>query len=234
MNDRDKRLFKTPLSGAYWLLAVKEFSSVRMLVIAAMLTALRIAMKAIEIPIAPNLNITFGFLVNSVGSMIYGPVVAIIASIVSDTLGAILFSKGTYFFPFVFVEIAGGLVFALFYYRAKITTLRIILGRFFVTLICNIIMNPIIMYYYYELVLGKAYTLYTLPRIIKNLVLFPAESVVLIILFNALLPVTNRMGLTFTGKTKLAFAKKDIVILIVMTAASAAFIAGWLLYKKLG
>ena len=203
-----------------------------MLVIAAMLTALRIALKSVEIPIGPSLNITFGFLVNSVGSMIYGPVVAIAASAVSDTLGAILFSKGTYFFPFIFVEIASGLIFALFYYRAKITTLRIILGRFAVVAVCNLLLNPIILYYYYELVLGKSYTLYTLPRIIKNLVLFPAESLVLVLLFNALLPATNRMGLTFTGKRDLKFTKRDIIIMIVLVLVSAAAIAGWLIYKS--
>ena len=164
--------------------------------------------------------------------MIYGPLVAIAASAVSDTLGAILFPQGAYFFPFIFVEIAGGLIFALFYYRAKMTAFRIILGRFAVTAVCNLILNPIIMYYYYELVLGKAYTLYTLPRVIKNLVLFPAESVVLVILFNALIPVTNHFKLTYTGKTKIQFTKRDIIILIIMTIVAALSIVGYLWYKK--
>ena len=228
---QDRSLFQTPFHGRYWALAAKEFASVRVLVIAAMLTALRIAVKAISIPVGPQLNVTFGFLVNSVASMIYGPVVAIVTSAVSDTLGAILFPSGPYFFPFIFVEIAGGLIFALFYYRAKMTTLRIILGRFFVTLVCNLILNPIILFYYYQLILGKSYTLYTLPRVIKNLVLFPAESVVLVILFNAIIPVTNRFQLTYTGKTKLELQKKDIILLVNMTVISAAAIAGWLIYQ---
>ena len=234
MEERERTLFKTPFSRHYWGLAAKEFKSLRMLCIAAMLTALRIAVKALSIPVPgiPNLNITFGFLVNSVGSMIYGPLVAIAASAVSDTLGAILFPQGAYFFPFIFVEIAGGLIFALFYYRAKMTAFRIILGRFAVTAVCNLILNPIIMYYYYELVLGKAYTLYTLPRVIKNLVLFPAESVVLVILFNALIPVTNHFKLTYTGKTKIQFTKRDIIILIIMTIIAALSIVGYLWYKK--
>ncbi len=232
MNERERTLFKHPFSKAYWALAAKEFTSVRMLTVAAMLTALRIALKAVQIPVAFNLNITFGFLVNSVGSMIYGPLVAIAASAVSDTVGAILFPSGPYFFPFIFVEIAGGLIFALVYYRAKMTAFRIILGRFLVTLICNLLMNPVILYYYYELVLGKSYTLFTLPRIVKNLVLFPAESVVLILWFNALLPVTNRLKLTFTGNTKIRAEKKDIIILIVMTVAAVLAVAGWIIYKS--
>ncbi len=229
----DKRLFSSPFSREYWRLAAGELKSTRMLVLAAFLTALRIAVKSLQIPVGPNLNITFGFLINSVGSMIYGPVVALIASAVSDTVGALVFPTGVYFFPFIFEEMAGGLLFALFFYRAKITETRVLLGRFSVTLVCNLILNPILLYYYYLLILGKSYTLFSLPRIIKNLALFPLQSLVLIVLFNALLPVTNRMGLTYTGKTDLKIGKKEIILLIVLTVISAACVAGYYWYRGL-
>ena len=60
--------------------------------------------------------------------MIFGPVVAIIAAAISDTLGCILFPTGVYFFPFIFTEIAGSLIFALFLYRAPLTNLRVTLS----------------------------------------------------------------------------------------------------------
>ncbi|MCD8212271.1 MAG: folate family ECF transporter S component [Oscillospiraceae bacterium] len=207
--------------------------STRMLVLAAVITALRVGVKAFSIPIAANLSITFGFLFNSVGSMIYGPVMAILASAVSDTLGAIIFPSGTYFFPFIFVEIAGGLLFALFFYRAPITGLRVILARFSVTLVCNIILNPLIMIPYYTLYMGKAYNFLSLPRMIKNLALFPLEALILVVLFNAILPVTNRMGLTFTGNTKLKLNKKEIITLIVLTVVSALAIVVYCLIVDL-
>ena len=220
----DRSLFTTPFHKKYWQLAAREMGSVRMLAIAAVLTALRIAVKAFTIPIGPYLNITFGFLVNSVASMIYGPVMAIFTSAISDTLGAILFPSGAYFFPYIFTEIAGGVIFALFYYRARITTLRIMLGRFSVTIICNLLMDPIISIFYFKYVLGKSYTFFTLPRVIKNLALFPIESLVMVLLFNALLPFTNKQGLTYTDKTKIEIHKKDVIVLVLMTLASAAFI----------
>ena len=227
----DRRLFDTPFSGDYWKLAAGELKSTRMLVIAALLTALRIAVKSLRIPVGPNLNITFGFIVNATGSMIYGPVVAIIASAISDTVGAILFPSGTYFFPFIFEEIAGGLLFALFYYRAKLSTLRVTLGRFAVTVIVNLMINPVIMYYYYLFYLGKSYKILSLPRMVKNVVLFPLQSLVLVILFNALLPHTNKMGLTFTGATKLQFEKKDWINLAALTAVSALCIVLYYVFK---
>ena len=227
----DVRYFPHPFSREYWKLAASEVKSVRVLVLAALLTALRIAVKSLKIMVGPDLSITFGFLINSVGSMIYGPVVAIIASAISDTLGAILFPSGTYFFPFIFEEIAGGLLFALFYYRAKLSTPRVIAGRFSVTLLCNLILNPILLYYYYLFVLGKSYKLLSLPRIIKNLALFPLQCLILVILFNALLPFTNHMGLTHTPQTKLEIRRRDIVWIAVLTLASAAFIAGYYWYR---
>ena len=105
-------------SKEYWVCAVGELKKPRMLVFAAVLVALRVALQAFSIPIIPGqLYINFGFLVNALGSMVYGPVVAVISGAVSDTVGTILFPKGTYFFPYIFQEIAGSLIFALFLYK---------------------------------------------------------------------------------------------------------------------
>ena len=228
-SNKSRKLFQTPFCTEYWKLASLEMKDLRILVVAALLTAMRIAVKSLTIPVGPNLNITFGFLVNAIGSMIYGPVVAIVTSAISDTLGAILFPHGTYFFPFIFEEIAGGVLFALFYYRARLTSLRVILGRFAVTVIVNLIISPIIMYYYYMTILGKSYMVFSLPRIIKNLVLFPLQSLILILFFNVLTPATNSMDLTYTDGRKLQLERRDIILLVCMTLAAAGAIAAYYL-----
>ena len=73
--------------------------------------------------------------------MVFGPVVAIVAAAISDTLGCLLFPSGAYFFPFIFIEIAGSLIFALFLYRARVTATRVILSRFCIDFFVNIVMN---------------------------------------------------------------------------------------------
>lgn len=233
MSEPKQTLFSTPFSAAYWRLAMSELESTRMLVLAAVLTALRIAVKSLSIPVGPNLNITFGFIINSIGSMIYGPVMAILTSAISDTLGAVIFPSGAYFFPFIFEEIAGGLIFALFFYRTKISTMRVLFGRFSVTLVCNIILSPCIMYYYYLMYVGSSYTILSLPRMIKNLALFPLQSLVMIILFNAILPLTNRMNLTFTGNVKLSIGRREVITLVLMTVVSALAVVGYYWYRGL-
>lgn len=225
-----RQLFTTPFHRDYWRLAAGEFKNLRVLILAAILTALRIAIKSVRIPVGPDLNITFGFLVNAVGSMIYGPVVAIAASAVSDTVGALLFPTGTYFLPFLFEEIAGGVLFALFYYRANLSTTRVLLGRFAVTVVCNLLLNPLFLMWYYALYLGKAYAFMTWPRLAKNIALFPVQTVLLVLLFRLLLPVTNRMKLTYADPDNLRIHKKDVIGIAVLTLAAAAVIVLYYLF----
>ena len=89
------------------------------------------------------------------------------------------------------------------------------------------------MYYYYLFYLGKSYTLFTVPRTIKNLALFPLQSLILVLFFNALLPITNRMGLTYTGNSKLEITRKEIVAIIILTIVAALAVVGFYWYNGL-
>ncbi|MGI5894388.1 MAG: folate family ECF transporter S component [Candidatus Merdivicinus sp.] len=226
-----KTLYATPFSAEYWQLSCQELKKPKILVFAALMIALRVALKAIEIPVGPYLNITTGFFVNALGAMVFGPVVAILAAAISDTLGCMLFPVGPYFFPFIFVEIASSLIFALFLYRTKITTWRVLLSRFFVMAICNLILNPALLVLYNKLVLGGEYAFLTLPRIVKNLCLFPAESFLLVLFLNVMLPITGRMGLTFGNSGKMQFTKRHVAALIVLALVSAAAVAFYSYYR---
>ena len=188
-------LYSSPFSKAYWRDAAAELKDTRMLVFAALMIALRVAMKSMSIPIAADLRINTAFFINALGAMIFGPAVAIVSAAISDTLGCILFPTGAYFFPFIFIEIAGSLIFALFLYRARVTATRVILSRFCIDFFVNIVLNTPVMWIYYKMVLGKSYAIFQLPRIIKNLALFPLESVLLTLFLAAVMPVGRRLGL---------------------------------------
>ena len=185
-------LYQTPFSKAYWRDAAMELKDIRILVFAALMIALRVALKSLGIPIAADLKINIAFFINALGAMVFGPVVAILAAAVSDTLGCLLFPTGVYFFPFIFIEIAGSLVFALFLYRTRVTATRVILSRFCVDFFVNIVLNAPIMAWYYQVVLNKSYAFFQLPRILKNLALFPLESVLLILFLMVMIPLAYR------------------------------------------
>lgn len=210
-------LYPHPFSAAYWRDAAYQLFDTRMLCIAAIITALRIAVKAFSIPVGQNLDVTFGFFVNALGSMIYGPVMGLVSGAISDTLGAILFPEGAYFFPWIFVEMAGSLIFALWLWRAKLSTARIILSRFSVTLICNLLMTPLVMIWNYAWINnGKSYKFITIPRLVKNLTLFPVESFLLVLFLGALIPALVKLGMIDRSQTKPVFTKKHIALLVVL------------------
>lgn len=98
-------LYQTPFSKAYWRDAAMELKDIRILVFAALMIALRVALKSLGIPIAADLKINIAFFINALGAMVFGPVVAILAAAVSDTLGCLLFPTGVYFFPFIFTRV---------------------------------------------------------------------------------------------------------------------------------
>ena len=111
-------LYPNPFSKAYWKDAASELKSTQMLVVTALMLALRIALKPLAIPIGPSLSIQTAMLATALGAMIFGPVVAIPAAIISDTIGFMIYPTGEYFLPFVLTEIASTLFYALFLYRA--------------------------------------------------------------------------------------------------------------------
>ena len=224
--------FPHPFSKLYWKCAASEMKKTRVLVFAALMIALRVALKPLGIPIGSYLRIEIAFFINAFGAMVFGPVVAIFAAAVSDTLGCILFPTGAYFFPFIFIEIAGSLIFALFLYRAELTVMRVTLSRFCIDFFVNIVLNTPIMMVYYKIVLGKSYAVFNLPRIVKNLALFPIESVLLVLFLRALIPPAQKMGYVTASVEKLKFNRKNIIALIALTLLGIALVVGYIVYKN--
>lgn len=228
--NKSTTLYATPFSKAYWRDAAAELRDTRMLVFAALMIALRVALKSLGIPIAADLKINIAFFVNAFGAMVFGPVVAIIAAAISDTLGCLLFPSGAYFFPFIFIEIAGSLIFALFLYRARVTATRVILSRFCIDFFVNIVMNTPIMWLYYKMILGKSYLIFQLPRIIKNLALFPLESVLLTLFLTLMIPIAKRFRLVYDNGENLKFQKRQVALLVILFAIGLACVGGYYVY----
>lgn len=225
------KLFPHPFSKAYWLEAAREFKKTKILVFAALMIALRVVLKMVSIPIGMDLRINTAFFINAYGAMVFGPVVAIVAAAISDVLGCLLFPTGVYFFPFMFVEIAGSLIFALCFYRARVSSGRVILSRFLIDFGVNILLNTPIMWLYYKMIMGKYYALVDLPRIAKNLAGFPIESLLLILFLRAVIPMTRNAGLIYSDVEKLRFTKKNITALALLFVVGVASVFGYSVYS---
>ena len=234
---RSTKLYKTPFSPAYWRDAAAELKDIKMLVVTALLIALRIALKPAAIPLGPQLNIQTATLATALGAMIFGPVVAIPAAMISDTIGFLIWPTGDYFLPFMLTEIAGTMFYALFLYRAKVTPIRVMLARFCICFFVNVVLQQFIYAWYYtyignpdgakEAIMG----IMTTTRIFKNLALFPIEAVVITLFLKVLIPVARRAKLVFTPETDMSIAKKEIIALVILVVIGAASAVGYLTFR---
>ena len=225
-----KKLYKTPFSSEYWKMAFSELKNPKALVFAALILALRIAAKPLSITIAGDLTEGVGFIINAFGSMVYGPVVALLSGALSDTLGFLVFPSGVYFPAYMITEMAGSFVFALFLYRAEISIPRLILCRFCICFFVNVLLAYPIHAAYYSIMLGKDYSL-TWIRIVKNIVLFPIEAVLLAVIFRSLLPPFRKLGYILSGTEKLAFSRKHVLLLVLLFLIGAGCVFGYGIYS---
>ena len=233
-------LYAHPFSRSYWRDAAAELKDTRMLVITALLVALRIALKPFAIPVGPQMYIQTPMLATALGAMIFGPVMAIPAAIVSDTVGFIIHPTGEYFLPFVLTEIASTVIYALCLYRSKATPTRVMLARFFICSAVNVVLQQLIYAWYYlfignpESAVDSIMGIMTVSRIFKNLFFFPIETVILTLFLKVLLPVTNRMKLTYCPVADMRFTKKQIAALICLVVVGAGSAVGYLTYRYNG
>ena len=188
------------LSKQYWQNAAMQLKDPKMITIAALIVALRVVVKLFKINIASGLGFSLDGYVNSLGSMIYGPIVGLFVGFVSDILGLVITGQiATFFAPFTIVEMTSSFIFALFFWRRKITVSRTLAAKFSVNLVCNVIMTSIFMKWLKYITLGKAaadaYQLINGLRIAKNLIMFPLEAMIIVMVLAFAIPMLGRLGL---------------------------------------
>ncbi len=237
MTNRKTTLYPHPFSKAYWHDAAGELKDVRMLVITALMIALRVALKPLAIYLGPQMAIQTATLATALGAMLYGPVVAIPAALISDTVGFMLHPTGDYFLPFALTEIASTMIYALCLYRAKPSATRVVIARFLICFLVNVVLQQLIFAWQYtylgnpEKAKESITGMMTVARIFKNLFFFPIESVVITLFLKVLTPVTARVGLTPKNTGGFRFTGRQIVTLVLLTAVGICSAGGFLTYR---
>ena len=234
---KNTTLFPSPFSKGYWRTAAAELKDTKMLVVTALMIALRVALKPLAIPLGPQLSIQTAMLATALGAMIFGPVVAIPAAMISDTVGFMIYPTGDYFLPFMLTEIASTMFYALFLYRSKVTPTRVMLSRFCICFLVNVVLQQFIYAWWYvyignpeqakESILG----IMTVARIFKNLAMFPIEAVVLTLFLRFLMPVCKRAKLVFSTESDMKFDKKQIITLVCLILVGSVSAVSYMAYR---
>jgi len=187
----DARLYPLPFFPAYWREASALAKNMLILAVSALCVALSVQLSYFKIPVAQNLYIFPTFLVNAVFGVVCGPVCAVPYGIAKDLIGYFMYPDGGFFPGYTLTSVLGALLFSLFFFRARITVLRIALCKLSINVFVNLLLGSL----WSAILYGKGYYYYFAKSLIKNLALLPLEIVVLVLLFQALLPALARMRL---------------------------------------
>lgn len=184
-------LYRTPFSRAYWREALADFRRLRTLIFAALMVAACVALAQIPaIPLNDSLRITWGFLARTVCALVGGPVTALVFGFVEDTLSFVIHPTGAYFPGYTLTTMLGTLVYALFLYRTRVTVTRIFLAK-----LATNAMNVVLGSLWSAILYSKGYLYYMTTSLVKNTLMLPVQTLMLVLLLGALLPVLHRMGL---------------------------------------
>ena len=183
----------SPFGPAYWKNAADQLKSVRMLALAGLISALAVALESAPLFLMGfSLRIYFSFLVVSVGAFVYGPVVALLAGMVTDTISFMIFSFGEPYFPgYMITAMLSGMLYGMMLYRQRITVLRLFLTKLVINYAINVALGSV----WKAMLYGKAYQVYFVSGLGKNTMLLPLEVLLMVMVFSLLMPALKRGGL---------------------------------------
>ena len=109
-----------------------------------------------------------------ISGFVVGPFLSGLGGVIADTLGYIVNPTGPYFPGFAINELITGLIYGFMFYKQKEIKLpRVIIARLLHTILINLLLTPI----WLNILYGS--TFFAIPRIIKNIVLFPIDVFIL-------------------------------------------------------
>ena len=170
--------------------SAKALSKPISLATAAMMTALFVVLYMVKIPIAPESRISVTFIPVAITGYLMGPVAAMIVGALGDIIGFLAFPSGAYFPGFTISAALSGAIYGICLYRSVPSQIRVrvIISKLLITFFINIALNTL----WLAMLYNKAYFVYMTSRIIKNLIMFPFQVIIMIIV----LDILNRTGIT--------------------------------------
>ena len=151
------------------------FSTIQIAVL-GVLIALGLVLSRTTIALGPSNQLSFGFIVNAIIGILYGPWVAGFAGMADDLLQSFLFGvQGTFFIGFTLTAFVGSFIYGWFLHRKNITWKHVFLSVLFNTVITNLIMNTLWIHILYQ----TPFVVLLASRIPQNLIMAPIRFIVI-------------------------------------------------------
>ncbi len=159
-----------------------EFKNVSTVTTCAMFGAMSVVLGYYSIRVTPNLKIGLGALPNELVDYLFGPVVGCLFGGAMDVVKYLIKPDGGFMFGFTFNAMLAAFIYGLFLYKRPLSLRRMLAAKLIVVILCNIILGT----YWLSLLNGKGYLAILPARIIKNLIQWPVDSLLFILVAKAL------------------------------------------------
>ncbi|ADL04741.1 folate family ECF transporter S component [Lacrimispora saccharolytica] len=160
----------------------RELKSVRTITTSAMFGAVAIVLGMFSINMGSYIRVSFSSIPNGMVSYLFGPVVGGLFSGSMDILKYLLKPAGAFFPGLTLVTVLSGIMYGCMYYRKPVTLRRVLVSKFLVMLVCNVILNTMCLSVLY----GKGFMVLLPARVFKNLVMWPIDSMIFYTMAKAL------------------------------------------------
>jgi ECF transporter S component (folate family) len=160
--------------------SARELKKLRSLIACSLMLALGIVLNLFAtVPVSDTLKVSTSFVALAAIGLLFGPVPAMVSGGLLDVVSFVVKPLGAYFPGFTISGILSGLIYGLFLYRRSVKSLFIAapLSKLLVNVFINLVLNT----YWLTFLSGKGFLVMLPVRVLKNIVAWPIESAVLIL-----------------------------------------------------
>lgn len=215
--------FLKPFSKEWFLEALRELYDVRKLCVAAMMAALSVLLQYISIPLTSGLRLQVTFTVSAISGAVLGPFLSLIRGAVSDIVGFALSGSGAFYFGYTLSAMLSSCVYSCLFWRQKINFPRVLIAKAIVSLAINAALGSL---WNVHLLGAKTYGVYFGISLAKQIILYPLEVLVILLLLGSLTLPLGRIGwMPKQEPIKTTRGKIVAVILLSLFAVAVAVLA---------
>ncbi|MFT8888648.1 MAG: folate family ECF transporter S component [Ethanoligenens sp.] len=168
--------------------STRELHRISTLSVAGILLAVSVAISTFTVVISSTLQIRFDFLPLAAGGMLFGPVVGGVMGVASDILDYFVRPNGPFFPGFTCSALLTGVLYGCFLYKKPVTWKRVVLVSAINTVLVNLLLNSVWLSVMYH----NAFLVLLTGRIIQNLILFPINTALLLLVLRAIQEIRVR------------------------------------------
>ena len=140
----------------------------------AMLAAVAVILGYFSIEYGQFIRIGFSGIPNGIVDYLFGPVAGAVFDGALDIIKYLMKPTGPFCPQLTLVVMLAGVLYGCFFYKKKLTIWRVLAAKFVVMLICNVILNTLCL----QVLYGQALMAILPMRALKNLIMWPIDSIV--------------------------------------------------------